>query len=462
MTRSDPVPIRVVLRPPWPVVTIEAVDPIATEQSPLLDSLPDTARFVVRREGGDPSQPLTVRYRIGGTAANGVDYVRLPGEVTIPGGARTEDILVDPIDDELVEGTESVLLTLVPSPCLSNTAAEADCYVVGRPGSAVAYIRDNDSEPNQPPTVAIVSPPNGAVFTAPVGLRLVAAAADRDGWVTTVEFFDGNTSLGIVTNRPWILADPLVRIDGPATEVLPDLSPINPFMLMWSNVPPGPHVLTAVATDNEGATTRSRPVEIKVVEQQEVPIVRIVAVDPIAREGTINPATFRVHRAGETNRSLTVALHIGGSAMNGVDYEQVPETITIPAGRRSARITIVPIDDNLPEHIETVIVHLVPSPVDPPAYRVGRPACAAAAILDNDCREPGNADLPDGSMSLRLPLASGLPYRVEASTNLRDWEPVMNGIVEDNAIRFIDGETSGYPHRFFRVVPEYEAIDLED
>ena len=38
----------------------------------------------------------------------------------------------------------------------------------------------------------------------------------------------------------------------------------------------------------------------------------------------------------------------------------------------------------------------------------------------------------------------------------------MNGFVVDNAIRFIDGEKPDRPHRFFRVVPEYEAVDLDD
>jgi len=48
---------------------------------------------------------LVVYYRIGGTASNGVDYQTLPGTVTIPEGAVSALIEVDPIDDLLVEGT---------------------------------------------------------------------------------------------------------------------------------------------------------------------------------------------------------------------------------------------------------------------------------------------------------------------------------------------------------------------
>ena len=53
-------------------------------------------------------------------------------------------------------------------------------YLAGYPGRDIAYIRDNDA-PNRPPTVAIVSPPDGSVFSAPLDLRLVAAAGDSDG-----------------------------------------------------------------------------------------------------------------------------------------------------------------------------------------------------------------------------------------------------------------------------------------
>src|ERR1051326_6687762 len=50
-----------------PVVSIFAKDPFATEPSPLVDALPDTATFVVHRVGGDLTSPLTVNYRVGGT-----------------------------------------------------------------------------------------------------------------------------------------------------------------------------------------------------------------------------------------------------------------------------------------------------------------------------------------------------------------------------------------------------------
>jgi hypothetical protein len=197
-----------------------------------------------------------VHYRVSGTAANGVDYVKLSGEVEIPAGSATADIIVNPLDDTLVEGTETVVVTLEPSDCAAADPLPAGCYLLGRVREGLAYLFDNDEPPNTPPHVAIISPPDGAVFLAPVDIRIIASASDSDGWVQTVEFFDGTSSLGIVTNYP-VLAQPL-GVSFLEGDFGPIPWPINPVQLVWSNAPPGHHVLTAVATDDDDASTISR------------------------------------------------------------------------------------------------------------------------------------------------------------------------------------------------------------
>jgi hypothetical protein len=459
MALSDPVRIKVAPLPPLPVVTIHAVDSVATEPNPLTPVEPDIALFKVVRTG-DLTHPLTVQYRVAGTASNGLDYEELSGWVTIPENAASAAIQVRPLDDNLVEGTESIILSLLQPPCLASDPVSPGCYIVGQPGRAIACLRDNDSPPNQPPTVAIVSPPNGSVYTAPVNVRLVAAAADSDGWVTTVEFFDGSTSIGIVSNRTWVLDTELTRLPELGLAVLPDNDLTRPFSLLWSNVPPGRHELTAVATDNTGSSTRSRPIVITVLEPASPPVVSIMAVDPIAREGTTNAATFRVRRTGATNNALTVSYAIRGTALNGVDYAELSGRVTIPAGRRSARILVEPIEDSLVERCETVILRLVESPVDPLSYVVGRPAAAMAVVLDNDYALSPLCRLPDGNLHFRWSLPPGMPYRVEASTNLLDWEPVVCDVAPEAAISFLENRQDGHPCRFFRIVQEFG--DLEE
>jgi plastocyanin len=57
--------------------------------------------------------------------------------------------------------------------------------------------------PNSPPTVTITNPPDGAVYSAPATFALEAAAADIDGNLTNVEFFQGTSLLGSVANMPF-------------------------------------------------------------------------------------------------------------------------------------------------------------------------------------------------------------------------------------------------------------------
>ncbi|MBD2693563.1 beta strand repeat-containing protein [Anabaena catenula] len=68
--------------------------------------------FILTRSG-DFSSSLTINYGISGTAINGTDYSNLSGSVTFAAGSATATVVVNPLDDGLYEGTETVTLTLV-------------------------------------------------------------------------------------------------------------------------------------------------------------------------------------------------------------------------------------------------------------------------------------------------------------------------------------------------------------
>ena len=73
-------------------------------------------------------------------------------------------------------------------------------------------------------------------------------------------------------------------------------------------------------------------------------------------------AVFVVRRSGPTNGALTVYYRVDGTASNGVDYSELPGMVTIPAGRWVAEIKVVPVDDLLPEPLETVVLRLCVPP----------------------------------------------------------------------------------------------------
>jgi hypothetical protein len=238
--------------------------------------------------------------------------------------------------------------------------------------------------------------------------------------------------------------------------VPPPPGQLQRFSMIWSNASVGRHVLTAIATDDQGLKGQSGPVVIEVIESPVIPVVNIIATDGLAREGAPpNTAAFRIRRSGETNLPLTVHFAIEGTAENGVDYVEIQSSVTIPAGRRSAGVIITPIDDRRVERIETVILRLQPAAL----YTVGRWSAAGAIIVDNDYPPPGPICLPDHTFHCRLPGANGQCYRLEISSNLRDWEALDPNIVTDDAVHFLDCEAPGVKARFYRVSP-VSAVEM--
>lgn len=92
-----------------------------------------SARFRVTRTGNTAAL-LTVLYTIAGSATEGSDYRALPRRVTIPAGASSAVIVVNPINDAVVEGNETVVLTLSPN----------STYRLGTPRAATVTIISNE------------------------------------------------------------------------------------------------------------------------------------------------------------------------------------------------------------------------------------------------------------------------------------------------------------------------------
>ena len=107
------------------------------------------------------------------------------------------------------------------------------------PGARVTNPGNANSRPpsNTAPTVSITSPAAGAMLTAPAVTPIEVTAADADGTVTKVEFFDGDRLLGSDQTAPYSL------------------------LVDWAL---GAHAITAKATDNAGASTTSAAVAITV------------------------------------------------------------------------------------------------------------------------------------------------------------------------------------------------------
>jgi hypothetical protein len=112
--------------------------------------------------------------------------------------------------------------------------------VGGKKGYVTALELDAMSAPptGSAPYVSITSPSNGASFDEGNTITIDVYAADADGSVTLVEFFDGAAKLGEDSN--------------------------SPYSYDWVGASLGSHSLKARATDNDSKTTTSATVNISV------------------------------------------------------------------------------------------------------------------------------------------------------------------------------------------------------
>src|SRR6266404_5967388 len=171
--------------------------------------------------------------------AGGAVFSPAPANITLTANANDGDGSVTTVDfyanGSLIGNNSAVGLYRfnfnwpnVSSGSYSVTAVATDN------GGATATSAPVTIRVNAPPTVSITSPASGTQFTALANIALTANAADTDGSVGTVDFFANGSRIG--SGAP---------IGG------------GQYRFTWSGVGTGSYSLSAVATDNEGATTSS-------------------------------------------------------------------------------------------------------------------------------------------------------------------------------------------------------------
>ncbi|MDW8373655.1 MAG: Calx-beta domain-containing protein [Planctomycetota bacterium] len=117
--------------PPLPTVYLQVLDEILAE--------PDNRAVLRVGRQGLSQVPLTVFFDVGGSAIADVDYRALPDSVVIPAGMLSNwvDIEVLPVDDEVVEDQETIIVRV----------RQDGRYQLGTAPEAVLFVQDNDQLP---------------------------------------------------------------------------------------------------------------------------------------------------------------------------------------------------------------------------------------------------------------------------------------------------------------------------
>ncbi|MBJ6760747.1 PKD domain-containing protein [Myxococcaceae bacterium JPH2] len=329
----------------------------------------DTGRFLISRSGGVAGQVLTVGYTLTGTAANGVDFAPLSGTVTLGAGVTSVNVDVLPVDDALVEGKETVVLTLVPDAT----------YKVGTVASGTVTLLDNeqsvvtvaltDSVASEPGTdTAKFTVTRTGPTTAPLTVRYAMSGTATAGT-------DYTDLPGTVTIGAGLVSASVV------------LTPLDDALVEGRE--------TAVMTLQEDAAyqVHTSASATAYLLDDEMPVITLSATDGTAAEPS-DPGVFTVTRTGPTTDPLTVLVSVSSTATAGSDYQALPTSVVIPAGSASATLTVQPVDDALVEGRETVTLTLVADA----AYQL-TPTVASTVYLYDDEKPELRLSVTDSSAS---------------------------------------------------------------
>jgi Zn-dependent metalloprotease len=119
---------------------------VAATAATAMEGVASTGTFTLTRTGSTVAA-LPVQFVLTGTAGNGTDYFGTSLSATIAAGSATTTVTIAPLNDSLVEGDETVILTL----------ATASHYTIGAAGSATITIKDDDQAGNAFQTWALAN-----------------------------------------------------------------------------------------------------------------------------------------------------------------------------------------------------------------------------------------------------------------------------------------------------------------
>jgi len=311
-------------------VTLTATDNTAREGGG------NNGTFTVTRQGSLAAN-LLVHYSMSGTASNGSDYVTLPGTVIIPSGRATATLTVTPVNDSLLEGDETVLVSLASHPACN----------VGNPGSATVTLIDDEL-----PAVTVVASDATAHEAGPGTGRWTFTRTGATSNALVVYFDVGGTAVSGADYAP--LGGGMVIPSGTNAGTL-ILTPLNDSVRETDE-----KVMLTLRSDPTYSLGTTTPQTISIKDDDGgLPGVGFTFASSSGPESdTLVPLSVGL----STNSASTVTVHYnvtsGSAKGGGVDYTLSAGNLAFPPGVVNQSINLSIIDDSLVETNESLVVTL--------------------------------------------------------------------------------------------------------
>ena len=201
----------------------------------------------------DSIQGLGIGTTLNSTGARAGFFQGIIDEARIWNVTRTQSQIANNKDAKIISGQSGMLARFgfdeATGTTAAGTKADGSATTSGTLSGTTLpqWVNAKAFVANAVPTVSITAPVNGASVMAPATVSITANAADSDGTIAKVEFFNGAAKIG------------------------EDLT--SPYQFDWSrtNADTGTFSLTAIATDNGGSTTTSTAVSLTITPNSNQP-----------------------------------------------------------------------------------------------------------------------------------------------------------------------------------------------
>ncbi|GLU42665.1 hypothetical protein Musp01_02890 [Muricauda sp. NBRC 101325] len=305
-----------------------------------------------------------ITYSVSGTATEGDDYSTLSGTLTIPQGDTSAEIGINVLEDVIVEGDESVIITLTG---ISSGLAQLD---VPANIEATNTIIDDDN-----PTATLTATDDTATETGTTTGEFTVNldATNISGAPLTINYvISGSATSG----DDFIALTGTVQIANNSSSATILLTPIDD-----SEVEVDETVILTLAAGT-GYSVGNPDEATVTIESEDVPTATITATDDTATEAGTTTGTFTVSLdvANISGSPLTVGYSVSGTADSGVDFNALSGSVQIANNSSSATILLTPVNDTEIEIDETVILTLNAGV----GYTVGSPNNATVTINSED------------------------------------------------------------------------------
>ena len=349
------------------IVTVTATDSDAGE-----DITPNTGEFTITRTGSTTNS-LTINYTISGTAS-GTDYNSIASTVIIPAGQASTTVTVTPVNDTLIEGNETVILSLV------DTAS----YDLGSPNTATVIIADNEA---QNTIINLAVAPASVVENGATNLVYTFTRQGATTSPLTVNY-DVGGSATFNSDYTQTGADSFSSTKGTITFATGVSTATLTIVPTGDTILENNETVALTLASGTNYTIGTATTIISTIIDDDTPVITLsLAPITVAEDGTGN-LVYTFTRSGNTSTALTVNYGVSSTATLNTDYVQTGAatftstagSITFAAGASTATLTIDPTADTTVEPDETVALTLASGA----GYAISTTTTVAGTITNDD------------------------------------------------------------------------------